>query len=121
MHILEYYAGLFKQLNLKFSKNIKFGFPRAVSRKYSHLKEKKKKVIIVHPGGRYNKQWRTERLLLFLEKIKNKRSKFIILLGPDEYDVEEMFFSRKYDIIKPVDVMDLISVLSIGKIYIGND
>ena len=119
LHILEYYTLLFKDLNLKFIKDITFKFPRNILTKYDHLK--KKKIIIVHPGGRYRKQWGKEKLLFFLDKIKSKKYKFIILLGPDEYELKKFFLIKKYNIIKPKNIIDLISVLSSGKIYIGND
>ncbi len=119
MHMPEYYALLFKYLGLKSYNDFHFAFPVNVLQKYNYLKEKK--IIIVHPGGRDNKKWRTRRLLLFLEKIRNKKYKFIILLGPDEYKVEKIFLSEKYDVIKPEDVLGLVSVLSAGKIYIGID
>lgn len=119
MHIPEYYALLFKYMGLKFYNDFHFAFPANVLQKYNYLKEKK--IIIVHPGGRDNKKWGIQKLLLFLEKIKDKKYKFIILLGPDEYKAEKVFLSGKYDVIKPKNVLDLVSVLNAGKIYIGID
>ncbi len=120
-HIMEYYADLFRYLNLKFIKDFSFTCPEKIKNKYNYLKENNKTLIIVHPGGQSSKHWRIEKLLAFLEKIKSKRYKFIILLGPDEYDVEKLFSEGGYSIIKPKNIMDLASLFHAGRIYLGND
>jgi len=121
IHMLDYYSMLFKHLKLPFIRDIRFHFKKSIREKYKYLKEKKKKIIIVHPGGRSSKQWRVERLVAFLEKIRSVKYKFVVLLGPDEYDKEGLFLEKKYIIIKPRDVLDLASILYCGDIYIGND
>ncbi len=121
-HMLEYYSLLFKKLNLKFYKDIRLKLPLNVVNKYRFLhKDNKSKYIIVHPGGRNHKQWQVEKLLRFLKEIKNKNDNFLILLGPDELENEKLFIKKKYMVIKPVDVIDLLAILKTGKIYIGND
>ncbi|MBU1078364.1 MAG: glycosyltransferase family 9 protein [Spirochaetes bacterium] len=120
-HILDYYKLLFEELNLRFYKDIRFSFPVSIRRKYQYLRKKGKDIVIVHPGGRSNKQWAVQKLIEFLKIAADKNHKFLILLGPDEGAGEKFFLHHGFNIVKPENIIELISVLSTGRIYIGND
>jgi len=121
IHILDYYKNLFTELNLKFFKDIKFKFPSYIRKKYQHLQKRNKQIIIIHPGGRSTKRWSVEKLIKFLKMIYNSSYEFLIILGPDEKNFSKKFLQNGFKIFIPKNIFDLISFLSIGKIYIGND
>lgn len=120
-HILKYYQFLFDQLKLNFYRDISFDLPKYFYRKYLYLRRDNQKMIIVHPGGRSNKNWGVKKFLLLIKKIKRKQLDFLVLLGPDEKRDEDIFKEAGIEVFKPKDVLDLISIFSIGDIYIGND
>lgn len=119
--MLDYYAFLFKKLNLKFYREQYLTFLVSMKNIYSSLREKRRKVVMAHPGGRGPKQWDIRKMLLFLAGLNREKYKVVLVLGPEERHLEPMLRKEGYQIFVPENVMELLSVLSAGDIYAGND
>jgi ADP-heptose:LPS heptosyltransferase len=113
VHILNYYKIIFDFLKIKFYKELKIDIPK-------NKRNLNEKLIAIHPGGRGNKRYPIENLLKFIKMLeKIKGYKFIVIIGPDEKDLEELF--KDYKIVQPKDVLELMNYLNECEFYIGND
>lgn len=121
IHILDCYQLLFQHLHLKFYKMPLLDLPTHLFLKYRSLAEKKRKTLIVHPGGRDEKQWDINKMLAFIQTIDLKKFKLIALFGPNELKLKNKFKRKDLITVTPKDVLELVAVLSSGNIYIGND
>lgn len=121
IHILDCYKLLFQHLHLKFYKIPMLDLPTHLFLKYRSLAEEKRKILIVNPAGRDEKQWDVKKMLAFIQTLDLKKFKLIAIFGPNELKIKDEFKQKELITISPKDVLDLIAVLSMGKVYIGND
>lgn len=121
MTMMDHYKLLFRKMNLKFYSHAPLIFNPHLLQAYHYVKEKNKTLIIAHPGGRGYKKWDIGKMLVFLKKLDPHQFKIIIILGPDEKNLIPILQNQNYSFIIPKNMEELISILLMGQIYIGND
>ncbi len=119
--MMDHYKLLFRKMNLKFYAHAPLIFNPHLLQAYHYVKEKNKSLIIAHPGGRGYKKWDIGKMLLFLKKLDPDKFKIIIILGPDEKNLIPVLQNQNYTFFIPKNMEELISILLMGQIYIGND
>lgn len=91
-------------------------------RLYLPFSSETKPQTLIHPGsGSRNKNFEPEFYLFVANELINKNFpdvKFII--GPGERDIKDVF-AKQYEIIEPVNVLDLAAVIAGSHFYLGND
>ncbi|MDD5067625.1 MAG: glycosyltransferase family 9 protein [bacterium] len=120
--IPDYYQRLFHHIRIPFYyQPFLKKIPSAVRNKYRSLRSGRKRMIIAHPGGRGRKQWDVNKMLELLQKLDKKKYSVLMILGPDEKHLDRIIRGKGYDVYRLKEIRDLVSLLSIGDIYIGND
>ncbi|MBN1898991.1 MAG: glycosyltransferase family 9 protein [Spirochaetes bacterium] len=119
--MVRYYQILFQEMNLKYDPDPRINLLPSVRNKYKKLK--KMKMIACHPGGRGPKQWPVLNMFHLLDRIKKyyRTYDFLIIAGPQEQHLTEIFQKKNFKVVTPKDVMDLASYFSICEIFLGND
>jgi heptosyltransferase-2/heptosyltransferase-3 len=90
-----------------------------------------KKLVIIHPGGKYYKlkRWPEERYKQLIKQLDRElTANFIIIGGPEERDMVVNLLDQEYvynnlilDLVGELTIQETAALLSLADLFIGND